>query len=334
MARPIAWLLPLLVASLPLGAAAGEFVVEPTTIEETKAVFGQVESRDTVPARARIGGTVQRHRGRRGQPRSRPARSSRPSSTTRSPSSRNAADAEIKALQSQLDNARTELDRAQQLLAKRGGDAEPRRPGTDPVERAHQPARRRAGPACRDRAADRPRARCSLPSSGRVLSVPVTKGSVVLSGDVDRADRRRRLFPAPRRCPSGTRPRSRRATTVASAGACCRPTAWPRLRRWPRASWSRSIRRSTMAAFSPTSRSAASATTSSASGRWSGYRSASAASWRSRPPRSGPCTASTMSRIAGGAGDRSDVAVILGEKFAGSDGDRVEILSGLKPGDR
>ena len=38
--------------------------------------------------------------------------------------------------------------------------------------------------------------------------------------------------------------------------------------------------------------------------------------------------------IAGGPGGPIDVAVILGEKFAGHDGDRVEILTGLKPGDR
>ena len=36
----------------------GEFAVTPIEVEETKAVFGKVESRDAVPARARIGGTV------------------------------------------------------------------------------------------------------------------------------------------------------------------------------------------------------------------------------------------------------------------------------------
>src|SRR5690606_32799489 len=42
-----------------LPALAGEYVVEPTTISEMKAVFGQVKSRIVVPGRARIGGTVQ-----------------------------------------------------------------------------------------------------------------------------------------------------------------------------------------------------------------------------------------------------------------------------------
>ena len=39
-------------------ASAAEFVVRTTTVVEMKAVFGQVESRTVVPARARIGGTI------------------------------------------------------------------------------------------------------------------------------------------------------------------------------------------------------------------------------------------------------------------------------------
>ena len=39
-------------------ATAAEFVVKATTIPEMKAVFGQVESRIVVPARARIEGSV------------------------------------------------------------------------------------------------------------------------------------------------------------------------------------------------------------------------------------------------------------------------------------
>jgi RND family efflux transporter MFP subunit len=39
-------------------AHAGEFLVRPQTAADMKAMFGQVQSRDIVPARARIGGTV------------------------------------------------------------------------------------------------------------------------------------------------------------------------------------------------------------------------------------------------------------------------------------
>jgi multidrug efflux pump subunit AcrA (membrane-fusion protein) len=38
---------------------AAEIVAQSTVVVERKAVFGQVESRNIVPARARIGGTVQ-----------------------------------------------------------------------------------------------------------------------------------------------------------------------------------------------------------------------------------------------------------------------------------
>jgi multidrug efflux pump subunit AcrA (membrane-fusion protein) len=39
-------------------ATAADFIVKATTIPEMKAVFGLVESRIVVPARARIGGSV------------------------------------------------------------------------------------------------------------------------------------------------------------------------------------------------------------------------------------------------------------------------------------
>ena len=48
------------IASFCIGAPAmaGTIEVTPATVIEWKPVFGQVEARDTVPARARIGGTV------------------------------------------------------------------------------------------------------------------------------------------------------------------------------------------------------------------------------------------------------------------------------------
>ncbi|TGV95871.1 efflux transporter periplasmic adaptor subunit, partial [Mesorhizobium sp. M2E.F.Ca.ET.154.01.1.1] len=39
-------------------ARAAEFIVKATTVTEMKAVYGQVESRTILPARARISGTV------------------------------------------------------------------------------------------------------------------------------------------------------------------------------------------------------------------------------------------------------------------------------------
>ena len=63
MFRPVAWLAAAILYTTATLASptswAGEFVVQPLTVPEMKAVFGQVESRIVVPARVRIGGSVQ-----------------------------------------------------------------------------------------------------------------------------------------------------------------------------------------------------------------------------------------------------------------------------------
>ncbi len=48
----------LLVSVAPATSQAGEFIVETKSAPDIKAMFGQVQSRDIVPARARIGGTI------------------------------------------------------------------------------------------------------------------------------------------------------------------------------------------------------------------------------------------------------------------------------------
>ncbi len=167
--------------SLSLPAAASEFVVKTVTIDEMKAVFGQVESRDTVPARARISGTVSEIAVEEGT-----------EVTTgqlvasvvddKLALQRNAADAEIKALTSQLDNARTDLDRAQQLLAK-GAATQSR------VDQAQTQAdvylSQLAAAQARRAVIEQQLAEGKVlaPISGRVLSAPLTKGSVVLAGE-------------------------------------------------------------------------------------------------------------------------------------------------------
>jgi amino-acid N-acetyltransferase len=44
--------------ALPGLAPAGEIILQPVEVAETKALFGQIESRFVVPARSRIGGTI------------------------------------------------------------------------------------------------------------------------------------------------------------------------------------------------------------------------------------------------------------------------------------
>ncbi len=148
---------------------------------ETKAVFGQVESRTIVGARARIGGTI------------------RSISVTEGSEvqegqviavvvdeklalQRDAAEAQVKALQSQLDNATTDLDRAEQLLA-RGAAPQSR---VDTARTQVEVYTNQLAAAESNRAVIEQQARegdVLAPATGRVLSVPVTPGSVVLAGD-------------------------------------------------------------------------------------------------------------------------------------------------------
>ncbi len=181
-ARWLARLLPALILAASLPAAAGEFVVQPTTIDETKAVFGQVETRDTVPARARISGTVRDITVEEGSE----VKTGQLIATVVDDKlvlQRDAADAEIQALMSQLANARTDLERAQQLLAK----------GAAPQSRVDQAQTQVDVFGSQLTAAQARRAvvaqqltegQVLAPASGRVLSVPLTKGSVVLAGEV------------------------------------------------------------------------------------------------------------------------------------------------------
>ncbi|MEP9350065.1 efflux RND transporter periplasmic adaptor subunit [Xanthobacter sp. KR7-225] len=173
----LAGLLP--VAAVP--ALAAEFLVRPLEVPELKAVFAEVESRTVVPARARIGGTV------------REVKVSEGSQVKEGDEialvvddklalSLNAANAKIQELKSQLTNAATELDRAQQLLA-RGVASQSR---VDTARTQYDVAANQVTAAEADRAVVVQRARegaVLAPADGRVLTVPVTPGSVVLAGD-------------------------------------------------------------------------------------------------------------------------------------------------------
>lgn len=162
-------------------APADEFVVETVTIPELKAVFGKVESRDVIAARARIGGTIGQIRVDEGSQ----VEGGSVIATVIDDKiglKREAADAEIDALNSQLDKAQIDLERAQQLLAS----------GTTTQSRVDQIATQVAVLTSQLAAAEAGRAVIAqqsaegdvlAPASGRVLTVPLTKGSVVLPGE-------------------------------------------------------------------------------------------------------------------------------------------------------
>ena len=168
-------------AAVPQAAFTAEFAVHAITIPEMKAVFGQVESRTVVPARARIGGTIREIRVSEG-------------SEVREGDvigvvvddkialQLAAADAKIAALKSELANARTELERAEWLVAQ--GVATQSR--LDAARTALEVATNQVAAAEADKAVIAQGARegdVLAPATGRVLTVPITAGSVILAGE-------------------------------------------------------------------------------------------------------------------------------------------------------
>lgn len=171
----------LLAGLLALPAAAAEVVVKPIDKIELKAVFGQVESRDVVPARARIGGTIMSLQVEEG-------------TAVRAGDlvalvvddklalQLDAVDAQLKALEAQSQNAATELDRARKLFAT-GVVAKSRVDAlqTQSDVLANQIAATRAERAVLVQQGQE--GQVMAPAPGRVLSVPVTRGSVVMPGE-------------------------------------------------------------------------------------------------------------------------------------------------------
>lgn len=174
----------LLPLALLLGSHAwadAGLTIHTQTVPERKAVYAEVESRTVVPARARIGGTVTRIDITEG-------------SLVKEGDvvafviddkinlQLKANDARIKELMSQLDNAKTELDRVQQLFQK--GVATQSR--LDQARTQFEVATNQVSGAQAARAVTEETARQGAvlaPAAGRVLSVPITLGSVVLPGD-------------------------------------------------------------------------------------------------------------------------------------------------------
>ena len=182
MARTRAIAIAILALVAPLATAgAGEFAVAPIEVEETKAVFGKVESRDSVPARARIGGTVREIRVDEG---SEVAEGDVIAVIVddKLALQQQAAEAQIQVLTSQLANAQTDLARAEQLL--QSGNATQSR--VDAARTQVEVYANQLAAAEADRAviaAQAAEGDVVAPASGRVLRVPITEGSVVLAGE-------------------------------------------------------------------------------------------------------------------------------------------------------
>lgn len=155
--------------------------IKPVEIVEWKAVYGRVEARDMVPARARSGGTVSELLFSEGDI----VTAGERIATVHDDKIAfqiAALDAQIGSLQSQLTTAQTELDRGEALLKK----------GLTTIQRVDQ-LRTSVDVAQNQISAIEAQRSVVLkqgeegqvlaPSAGKILTVDVTRGAVVMSGE-------------------------------------------------------------------------------------------------------------------------------------------------------
>ncbi|MHA6262594.1 efflux RND transporter periplasmic adaptor subunit [Arenibacterium sp. CAU 1754] len=167
---------------LPVTAWAADTVtVEPTTITEWKAVFGRIEARDRIPARARLGGTLIAVEIAEGTH----VEQGQAIATVvdeKLSLQLGAIDAQLSAYQAQLENAQTELTRGENLL-QRGVITTQR---LDALRTEVDVLEGRIGATNAERSVIEQQATegtVLAPIAGTVLDVPVTSGSVVMPGE-------------------------------------------------------------------------------------------------------------------------------------------------------
>lgn len=173
-----------LVAALAAAApalAAETFVLSQQTVLEWKAVYGRVEARDLVPARARIGGTVVELLVSEGDEVEAGARIA----VVRDDKIEfqiAAIDAQLRALEAQLVRAQAELDRGRSLVER----------GVITAQRLEQlvadvdVTRNQIAATQAQRSVivqQGEEGEVLAPASGRILTVPMTKGAVIMPGE-------------------------------------------------------------------------------------------------------------------------------------------------------
>lgn len=180
-----ALLLPILLltagAGLARAAAPATFSVTSRMVPDEKAVFATVESRNVVPARTRIGGTVTELSVKDGD-------KVTAGQTIASVHDKklqlqiNALDAEIAGQRSQLAQAKIDLARAQSLSRSGAVSREQLDRARTAVDVASSTLKARIAQRA---VAEQQQAEGAVlaPIAGRVLTVPVTDGTVVLPGD-------------------------------------------------------------------------------------------------------------------------------------------------------
>ncbi len=180
LAAALVLLAALTLAPAPAAAQAG-FTVRKTSITDEKPVFATVESPNVVAARTRIGGTVASLSVRQGDM----VHAGQVIAVVADQKlllQVRALDAQIAGLQSTLAQARTDLGRAETLLRQGAGP----RATADQARTAVSVASAQLRATIEQRAAAQQslvEGQVLAPVDGRVLTVPITAGSVVLNGD-------------------------------------------------------------------------------------------------------------------------------------------------------
>ena len=161
--------------------AATTYNVEPVTITDDKAVFATVESLNVVPARVRTGGTIATLSVKQGDW----VEADQILATVGDPKlilQGSSLDAQIEALSAQLAQARSDLARAQSLFQTGSTTKTNLDIATTAVNVAQNNLKARTA----ERAViaqQLAEGNVLAPTAGRVLTVPVTAGNVVMSGE-------------------------------------------------------------------------------------------------------------------------------------------------------
>jgi len=170
-----------LLLTLASPALAGSLILAPQSLPVWKAVYGQVEARTTMPARARIGGTLVSLDVTEGDM----VTAGQVIGTLRDDKigfQVTALDAQLRALTAQFDNAQSELARSQTLLDRGVATAQQLdllRTQAD-VVRNQLAATQAQRQVVLQQASE---GAVLAPADGKVLTVPVTAGAVIMPGE-------------------------------------------------------------------------------------------------------------------------------------------------------
>lgn len=165
----------------PLASIAADLVLKPVDVVETKALFGKIESRFVVPSRSRIGGTLVQLDVSEGSLVTE-GQAIGKITDEKLELQFEAASARIRAAQSQLNNAQTELTRNEELLS-RGATTSQR---VDQARTAVEVARNAVSELQSTQQVIQQQmdeGALIAPTTGRVLSVPIRLGEVVMPGE-------------------------------------------------------------------------------------------------------------------------------------------------------